>query len=54
MLGVEFGVSRQRIWAIVRKGRGYWQGRSGRAGRPARAELPEEYMEQLKKIARHE
>ena len=53
-LGREFGVSRQRIWAIVEAGRQHWYGRGEKPGRPEKSVLPEGYLDELKRIARQE
>ena len=54
-LGREFRRSRGRIRAIVAKGRQYWyEHEQDLRGRPKRPELDEEYVTQLKRIARHE
>ena len=53
-LAREFGVSYQRIQNIVKKGRVYWYDRRGLRGRPARPDLPEEYLEELRRYARQE
>ena len=52
-LGVEFGVSRQRITYIVRKGRQYWIDHKGLKGRPKKY-VSEEYLDELARHAREE
>lgn len=52
-LGREFNRSRERIRAIVAKGRKYWyEHEQDLRGRPRLPELPEEYLEELKRVAR--